>query len=713
MSLNQEDSLKVGPLSSCEVQFGVTAMIHIGQNTTLALNSLSLEPQHAQVTVGLVAGIVACKVISLATGEKFRVKTATAVMGVRGTEFVVGYAEGKDALLAVQKGEVAVLPPWAELEALRSKVKDSTATLAPLEQQLEENALLVKPDQQLLIKAETSRKWEKELAPLEQKINDLAARADKGEEVTRESVEQVAAAAEKLEPSFARSLGETTAISDEPAKALAAAASMSFLEMPAASPAAVEPEKAGLVGVVVTVQPPDATIYVNGALSGTGECSGIYSPGQKLEFRVVREGYQEKSVVITTEKGAPQKLVIVLEKGAEKISVRAAPPDAEILLAGTVVGKGSYSGQFAPGMKLSFRMRREGFAEKTLEINVAQGGPAEYSVELEAVPLVRRFSVSKAGLRGDLVTWKDRIIVADAGGQLTAATVKGKISWSMPTRNSPNENSFPVVIGERVYFTGAAEFLIADAATGSIVSRTPLAGGSAHLFGQRVAGLPPTGIYPEDNGLRLFDLATGAAASTIAVPGGSKTSPSVWEGKIVTVSQTGSVLVFETSAAAPVAEIRTAAFQPVALAVQVVGNRGYFADRKGLVVCVDLSAGTVVWTSRLDPKGSPGVFQDLACTENEVFVFAKNTLYALSADNGQALFPPISGVTCPPLCRGDLLYYGTDDGELRIADAATGKTRGSLELKAKIGARPAWIDGLLVLGTTSGEIMEVNPEAVK
>ena len=303
MSLNQEDSLKVGPLSSCEVQFGVTAMIHIGQNTTLALNSLSLEPQHAQVTVGLVAGIVACKVISLATGEKFRVKTATAVMGVRGTEFVVGYAEGKDALLAVQKGEVAVLPPWAELEALRSKVKDSTATLAPLEQQLEENALLVKPDQQLLIKAETSRKWEKELAPLEQKINDLAARADKGEEVTRESVEQVAAAAEKLEPSLARSLGETTAISDEPAKALAAAASMSFLEMPAASPAAVEPEKAGLVGVVVTVQPPDATIYVNGALSGTGECSGIYSPGQKLEFRVVREGYQEKSVVITTEKG--------------------------------------------------------------------------------------------------------------------------------------------------------------------------------------------------------------------------------------------------------------------------------------------------------------------------------------------------------------------------------------------------------------------------
>jgi outer membrane protein assembly factor BamB len=712
-TLQQDDSVKVGPVSSCELQFGKTAMVHIGQNTTLALNSLSLEPQQAQVTIGLVTGMVACKVVSLATGEKFRVKTATAVMGVRGTEFVVGFAEGKEALLAVQKGEVAVLPPWAGLENLREKVKDSSSTLAPLEQQLEENARLVKADQQLVIRAETSRRWAKELAPIEQKINDLAAKADKGEEITRESVELVAAEAEKIEPSLSRSLGESTAIGAEPAQALATAASMTFLEIPAAAPSATAPDTSGLVGVSVTVQPSDAAIYVNGVLTGTGECSGIYAPGQKLEFRVVREGYQEKTMVITTEKGAPQKLQIVLEKGAEKISVRAAPPDAEIVLAGSVVGKGSYSGQFALGTKLSFKMRKEGFAERTLEITVAQGGPAEYAVQLEAVPLVRRFSVSKAELRGDIAISKDKLIVADANGVLSAATLKGKTSWSIPTRNSPNENSFPVVIGERVYFSGAAELVIADVATGSIVSRTPLAGATAHIFGQRVAGLPTTGIDPEDNGLRLFDLATGATSSRIAISGGSKTSPAVWEGKIVTVSQAGSVLVFDASAATPLAEIRTPAFQPVALAIQVVGNRGYFADRKGLVVCVDLSSGTVAWTSRLDPKGSPGVFQDLACTEKEVFAFAKNTLYGLSTASGQPLFSPISGVTSPPLCRGGLLYYGTDTGELCIADAATGKTRGSLDLNGKIAARPAWIGDLLVVGTASGEIIEINPEAVK
>jgi len=160
------------------------------------------------------------------------------------------------------------------------------------------------------------------------------------------------------------------------------------------------------------------------------------------------------------------------------------------------------------------------------------------------------------------------------------------------------------------------------------------------------------------------------------------------------------------------APIATKAVQPVAVAVKVQGDQGYFADRKGLVVSVDLAGGKVTWQAPL-AKQSVSVFTDLACAPEGIFAYGKGSLYGLSVSKGEQLFTPVSGVSCPPLYRDGKLYYGTDQGALVVAEAATGRTLASLDVKAKVTTRPEWLDGLLYLGTATGEIVVVNPAAVK
>jgi outer membrane protein assembly factor BamB len=193
--------------------------------------------------------------------------------------------------------------------------------------------------------------------------------------------------------------------------------------------------------------------------------------------------------------------------------------------------------------------------------------------------------------------------------------------------------------------------------------------------------------------------------------GGSMMTPTEWSGKIVTVSQEGVLYVLDTSGSI-LGKVATKAIQPVAVSVTIVGDKGYFADRKGLMVAVDLAGMKVLWQVPL-AKTSTGVFQDLECGPQGVYAYAKGALYGLGLAQGETLFAPISGVTCPPLYHDGKLYYGTDQNALRIADAATGKVLGSLDVKARITTRPQWLDDALYVGTATGEVVVINPAAVK
>ena len=102
----------------------------------MLLDEVVLDPGRSVVGLRLVLGTILCKVGMLSVDERFRVRTPTAAVGVRGTEFGVTVSAGGDTLLAVRQGAVAILPAPIDVEelaaGLRTDDPEVSAALAEL-----------------------------------------------------------------------------------------------------------------------------------------------------------------------------------------------------------------------------------------------------------------------------------------------------------------------------------------------------------------------------------------------------------------------------------------------------------------------------------------------------------------------------------------------------------------------------------------------------
>jgi hypothetical protein len=100
------DWLRVGLDGSAELMFDGATSVALSSGTDLALTSLA----RAGTELRLALGALTAKVSKLGSGERFRVRTPTAVAAVRGTEFVVEQDEddGDSRVAVVDEGEVAV-----------------------------------------------------------------------------------------------------------------------------------------------------------------------------------------------------------------------------------------------------------------------------------------------------------------------------------------------------------------------------------------------------------------------------------------------------------------------------------------------------------------------------------------------------------------------------------------------------------------------------
>jgi outer membrane protein assembly factor BamB len=321
------------------------------------------------------------------------------------------------------------------------------------------------------------------------------------------------------------------------------------------------------------------------------------------------------------------------------------------------------------------------------------------------------FPAGSAPLVGS-VQWAGGILVsADRQGQLAGFDRQGRALWRLATQNTPNENSSPVVGSENLYFTGSKEFLVVAARTGAVVARIPLDSSTTHLFGQRVAVSPKLGVFPTSTSLVVFNPASGATIRQVPIPGGTLMSPTISDGRVLLVNQAGVFLAVDPESAEVLFQVPTGASQPVASSVLVSGSKAYFADRKGMVVCVDMEARKTAWKVSLKGQAA-GVFQDLEASAGGIFAFAGNTIYALSASDGSELFPPIGGASTPPLERGGVLYFGTQGGTLTAVDERTGKTLKTLDLEAVAATRPKADGSRLLLGSTTGQVFVIYPDSI-
>ena len=414
--------------------------------------------------------------------------------------------------------------------------------------------------------------------------------------------------------------------------------------------------------VAVTVEPRDAKIALNGKEVGRGSFSGSFDYGESLVFEVSKEGFAARTLSLDVNETVKESYALRLEKERKDLSLAITPKTASVYLDGRLVGTGGYQARPAVGDVLNFVFRQEGYVEKAMTLEVAASTPGALKVELEAKAIFGRIKASTSRIVGLAVKGEDRFVGTDSSGRLFCAALNGKVQWTVQTANSPNESTPAVLAGDRAYFAGSKELVIVNVENGTVLTRKPLDSASANLFGRRPAAHEKGLLFPTNQAVLLLDSATGETLKTVRIGSDCMMSPLYLNGRIYIADQLGKVHVLNAETSQEEASLATQALQPVAQAIQVVGNTGYFSGRRGNVAAFDLAGRNLLWQAKLTEDASAAVFQDLACSASGVFAFSKNTVYGLNAVNGNQLFPALKDVTSPPLLLQDALFYGTQAG---------------------------------------------------
>lgn len=132
MAVTEGDVLLTGEEGRVELELDSDKLVYVGPDTKLIINELvkSAKAMEGKTSLSLQKGSVLIKVKKKLTQDsRFEIKTPTTVMGVMGTEFIVGYAQAQ-TYVGVLEGRVAVSRAAASAEAT------ADVTLLPGEQLL-------------------------------------------------------------------------------------------------------------------------------------------------------------------------------------------------------------------------------------------------------------------------------------------------------------------------------------------------------------------------------------------------------------------------------------------------------------------------------------------------------------------------------------------------------------------------------------------------
>ena len=423
--LRQDDVVRIGDNGYCEIQFGGTAVIRLQENSELALGAVFLSPERADVRLNLASGSLFCKVEKLGKGSRFKVKTSSAVCGVRGTEFWVQATSDRRLHLAVREGAVAVLPAALDVDELKGKVGPTEKQLASIVERVDEAAVVVSQEQELSLDPAAfggAASGPDEMAPVVEKL----AAAPSTQKPGKKEVELLEQAMEEAARRFAEQVGLPRAASAGSMAQLQEIDKIRVISIAAEMATGGGTPEEGplpavrLIRIAVEAEPANAEIVLNGEGVGLGRFSGLFPEGESLSFQLSREGYAAHTLTLTVD-GKAQKLYRVRlakkaeEPVAEGVTVRTVPEDASILLNGVEVGRGSHTGRYLPGRQLAFVARRDGYRDGPLGMEVGVGTGRTYTIILERIlrPIEVRVtpadaeihldgrSVGKGGFRGE------------------------------------------------------------------------------------------------------------------------------------------------------------------------------------------------------------------------------------------------------------------------------------------------------------------------
>ena len=649
-SLKPGSTIKTDLSSYCDIQFGNAAVVRINEDTEINISDIQFNESSSNITLDMVKGSVLCKVSKLSGYDSFNVGTENAVCGVRGTEFLVR-TNSEETILAVKEGSVAIIPGSVNITTLKKIIK---------EEEIDETGEI--------------------LAALE-KIEESSVLVSKHQEISISS----------------KTLGEENNLD-----VVSVIIEEIILEKE------VTPEKMESLNTSV-----NNLVKILGSLDSKPE--NISEENLKDLENTENMIIQDFSETTTEQTTVIENIEEPENKTIEdnSIIINVTPEKAEILRGDEIVGIGTYTYDITYEKELEFSFRLDDHEPQTLNIDI-QDNKKEYFVTLTEIikHIENKFTVSSAGIIRRMNVIKNRIIIADSLGVLTAADFKGNKIWSLTTKNSPNENSYPVVINNKVYFTGASEFILADANTGSNPIRIDLDDEFAHFFGRRIVAFNNKCLLPGNDFIKIISSGNGSMEKEIPILAGSRMTPAVYNNMIFIMNQDGVFLKINPDSGEVISQISTTLDQPVALSVTFYNDLAFLAGRKGKVACLSLSAENLKWETQLTGGSQLIVYQDLVCSSSIVYIYTRGKIHALFISNGEYAFNPIENVSSPPLYNNGKIYYGVKGGALHIASGNSGIVQKSLILDEVISARPALYNDRILCGTETGAVFIINPEAI-
>jgi hypothetical protein len=645
-----------------------------------------------------------------------------------------------------------------DVDGLRVRAGDKGSAVEKLLDEIELSAPVVEADQEIEVSESILEETEAAAEEVEKIVSEIADAETEAD--IQNKVENLEKAVRKTAVEVSRRVEPPKRTTEENRRSLSEIDKVRVLNI-----APQEAETPPLVPLAIDVEPRSAVIELDGEKVGVGRFSGIYEEDTPLDFRITASGYREHSLRVVASADAAKRYTIRLgmldtaeqstqkkpeetetaaaapedpgsadeagdnesedvstpreetepDQGAadpaatpamRRITLETLPEDAVITVEGVEVGKGRFADEYEEGTSLDVRIERRGYRTENLTIELG-AEDTDRTVRLDPQVVQTDVRITDAPLVGRVAVGAGRIFAADRSGRLIAANLDGDVQWRIETANAPNENSYPVLIGGLVYFSGSKELVIVEAATGGISARIPLEGASAHLFGRRVVPYGGDILFPTNAGVQIRDSRTGRVKHEVEIPNGSRMTPAVWGETVVIANQQGTLLILDPYSDSPiVGNIPTRAVQPVALGVTVWADRAFFSGRKGTVACVDLVEQEVLWERQL-PEGA-SVFTDIACNGRGLYAYSKGTLYGLSMEDGSNLFPPLFDATSPAECGGNRLYYGVGNA-LAVVNSVTGNELRRIRLPGKVVLGPEAEGSRVLTGTENGRLLVINP----
>lgn len=178
MKLSQGDVIITKNASIAELQYADRSIVRIFENTKVKVAAI----QDNQENVSVINGVIKAKISKLQKGESKKVYTPTTVCAVRGTEFFVAVSDSSNSRINMEEGALALTNPYGEIQVNGDEQATVEVAKKPLMDDNPKNPELWKntADKDFVLEPQKyAESYEEYLAALEQRSSMQQAEIEK------------------------------------------------------------------------------------------------------------------------------------------------------------------------------------------------------------------------------------------------------------------------------------------------------------------------------------------------------------------------------------------------------------------------------------------------------------------------------------------------------------------------------------------------------